>query len=117
LATKKQVEAKLQELIARLDQADPDVQEGLADALPDTKILEVHVPDLDERYWTEMASGQLGELNEGHPPRRDIKITVDSDDLVDLVEGRGNLFSKYLSGHVRIDASVGDLMRLRRLAG
>ncbi len=117
MATKKEVEAKLQELIRRLDGADDDVQGTLAEALPDAKILEVHVPDLDERFWTEMAAGRLGELNQGHGPRKDIRITVDSDDLVELVEGNGNLFSKYLSGHVRIDASVGDLMRLRRLAG
>jgi predicted lipid carrier protein YhbT len=117
LATKKLVEEKLLELIGRLDEADENVAGSLADALPDSKVLEVYVPDLDERFWTEMAGGRLSDLQEGHPPRSDIKITVDSDDLIDLVDGRGNLFSKYLSGHVRIDASVSDLMRLRRLAG
>ncbi|MCA1726721.1 MAG: SCP2 sterol-binding domain-containing protein [Actinobacteria bacterium] len=117
MATKKQVEAKLAELIARLDDAGDGVRDTLADALPETKVLEVHITDLDERFWTEMVSGHLGELQEGHPPRRDIRISIPSDDLVELVDGRGSLFSKYLSGHVRIDASVGDLMRLRRLAG
>ena len=117
MATKKQVEAKLHELIGRLDSAGGDLQDNLAEVLPEPKILEVYVSDIDERFWAEMHSGQLGDLRAGPPPRSDIRITVESDDLVDLVDGRGSLFSKYIAGHVRIDASVGDLMRLRRLAG
>jgi predicted lipid carrier protein YhbT len=117
LATKKQVEQKLTELIKRLDHAEDGVQDTLADALPETKVLELHVADIDERFWTEMASGRLGPIHDGAPERADIRIRLESDDLVDLVDGRASLFSKYLAGHVRIDASVGDLMRLRRLAG
>jgi hypothetical protein len=34
---------------------------------------------------------------------------------VDLIDGRGSLFSAYLSGRIRIDASMSDLLRLRKL--
>jgi len=45
-----------------------------------------------------------------------MRIEVRSDDLVALVDGKRSLFSSYLSGQVRIRASVSDLMRLRKLA-
>jgi predicted lipid carrier protein YhbT len=117
LATKEQVQAKLTELIERLDEASGGVHESLAEALPDARVIEVHVADIDERFWTEMANGRLGKVREGRPERADIRVRLDSDDLVDLVEGKTSLFSRYLGGHVRIDASVSDLLRLRRLAG
>jgi hypothetical protein len=117
LATKAQVQAKLTELIERLDEASGGVHDSLAEALPDARVIEVHVADIDARFWTEMAGGRLSKLRVGAAEGADIRVRLSSDDLVDLVEGNSSLFSKYLGGHVRIDASVSDLMRLRRLAG
>jgi hypothetical protein len=117
LATKELVEAKLKELIARVDEADGDVRDSLAETLPEPKVIGVHIRDLDVHYWTEMAGGGLGPLQHGQHRGPDIRVSLASEDLVQLVDGETSLFSKYLSGHVRIDASVGDLLRLRRLAG
>jgi hypothetical protein len=116
VATQRQVEAKLRELINRLDTADERVRGSLSESLPDAKVLEVHVHDLDAIYWTEMSGGQMGKLTSGPSGRPDIRVQLSSDDLVDLVDGRRSLFSSYLSGHVKIEASLGDLMRLRRFA-
>jgi hypothetical protein len=53
----------------------------------------------------------------GLPPREaEIRIHVDSDHLVELVDGERSLFSSYLGGQVRIEASLTDLLRLRKLA-
>jgi len=117
LATKREVEAKLRELIARLDAAGGGVQGTLAESLPDRRVIHLHLTDLDEHYWTVMAGGRMDELQEGRPARTDIRVRLSSDALVDLVDGRTSLFSQYLSGKVRIDASVSDLLRLRKLAG
>jgi hypothetical protein len=116
VATKQQVERKLRELIKRLDDADGDVRGSLAGALPDTRTIEVIVPDLGASFWTELSGGKMGTLHAGVPTDPQIRIHVPSDDLVDLVVGRRSLFSSYLSGQVKIEASFGDLLRLRKLA-
>jgi hypothetical protein len=116
LATKQAVEKKLRELIRRLDDAGSSVHGSLAESLPDAKVLEVRIPDLDAHYWTEMAGGRMGRLNTGRAPAADIRVRVDSDHLVDLVDGERSLFSSYVGGHVKIEASLTDLLRLRKLA-
>jgi hypothetical protein len=114
VATKSDVEDRLRALIGKLDASD-DGARSLADALPDRRILELRLPDLDQSYWAPMEEGHLGELRPGVPPSADIRIRADSDDLVALIDGDGSLFSAYLAGRLRIDASVGDLLRLRKL--
>ena len=116
MATKQQVERKLRELIKRLAESGRSVQGSLADTLPDSRVIQVALPDLGTSYWTEMAQGRMGALHRGAPERADIRLTVDSDDLVELIDGRKSLFSSYLSGRVKVEASMGDLLRLRRLA-
>ena len=49
-------------------------------------------------------------------PLGGLRVEVAGDDLVDLVDGRKSLFSSYLAGHVKIEASLSDLLRLRKLA-
>lgn len=117
MATRREVERKLRELIARLDAADTRVRGSLAESLPDRRIVEVVVQDLGASYWTEMAGGRMGKLHHGVPPAEaGIRIHVSSDHLVELVNGEKSLFSSYIGGQVRIEASFTDLLRLRRLA-
>jgi hypothetical protein len=117
VATRREVERKLRELIARLDAADKRVRGSLAESLPDRRVIEVVVPDLGASYWTEMAGGLMGKLRHGPPPTEaGIRIHVSSDHLVELVDGEKSLFSSYVGGQVRIEASFSDLLRLRKLA-
>jgi hypothetical protein len=116
VATKRQVETKLRQLISRLDQADGEVHGSLAESLPESRIIEVVISDLGTSYWTELDGGRMEGLHQGVPRQAEIRVRVSSDDLVELVDGRKSLFSAYLAGHVRIEASIGDLLRLRRLA-
>lgn len=116
MATKRQVESKLRELTRRLGDADAGVRDSLARSMPDARIIELSVTDLGITYWSRMLGGTLSEVTEGRPQRADIRVRVASDDLVQLVDGRRSLFSSYLSGQVKIDASLSDLMRLRKLA-
>jgi predicted lipid carrier protein YhbT len=115
MASRTEVERKLSELIARLDASDEGAR-SLADTLSEPRVLTVHVTDLDTRYWTELRDGRMGPLEEGPAPdRADIQVEAPSDVLVDLIDGKGALFSAYLAGRIRIDASMSDLLRLRRL--
>lgn len=113
MASKEEVERRLRDLIARLGRSDDGARE-LGRALPERRILSLRVSDLGVDYWTELEGGRFGELQEGSRDR-DILVTASSDDLVGLVEGKGSLFSAYLSGRVRVDASVSDLLRFRKL--
>jgi hypothetical protein len=116
MATKKQVETKLRQMISRLGSADDEVRRNLASALPGPKIVQIEVPDLDALYWTELAGGKLGTLRTGRPDGVDIKLRASSDDLVAMVNGELGLMKSYLTGRVRIEASLSDLLALRKLA-
>ncbi len=116
MATKKEVEAKLRELIRKLDQADQNVKDSLADSLPEPKTIVVKLPDLDTTYWAKIDGGAMGKLKEGAPDRSDIRIRANSDDLVAVLDGRRSMFSAVMAGSVKVDASLSDIIRLRRLA-
>jgi hypothetical protein len=115
VATKRQVEAKLRELIKRLGQTEEGMA-ALSQALPEPRIIEVYVPDLDETYWTELAAGRMGTLRRGGSEGADIRLEARSDDLIDVLDGRTSMFSSYVGGRMKVEASFADIMRLRRLA-
>ena len=104
------------ELIRRLHDADGEVRSSLAESLPDSKVIEINIPDLDSSYWTELRGGLMGPLHRGSPTQAEIRIQVDSDHLVELIDGRKSLFSSYVGGKLKIEASLTDLLRLRKLA-
>jgi len=114
VASESQVEAKLHELIQRLD-GDDGAQGSFASSLPEPRIVALEVTDLGKGYWTELASGRMSDLHDGAPDHWDIRVRAGSDDLVAIVDGHRSLFSAVVSGQVRVDASITDLMRLRKL--
>jgi SCP-2 sterol transfer family len=115
VATKQEVEAKLRELIARLAGTET-AQDKLARSMPETKVIAVTVPDLPAEYWTTMEGGRMDRLHGGVPDHADITIRIASDDLVSVADGATSFFSAFVSGRIKIEASVSDLLRLRRLA-
>lgn len=115
MASLTEVERKLHELKDRLDASDEGAR-ALGDSLPESRILALHVTDLEADFWTELRGGRMGEINHGPPQEAHIRIRAHSDDFVDMVDGTaGGLFSAYLGGRLRVDASVSDLLRLRKL--
>jgi predicted lipid carrier protein YhbT len=115
VASANEVEAELQKLIDRLAQADPKVHADLERTLGGSRIVQMEVPDLGESFWSELAGGRMDEVHRGQPDRSDIRITADSDDLIAMINRTKPLFSSYLAGHIRVQASVSDLLALRRL--
>ena len=116
MSTKKQVKAKLQEMVARLDEAGDSVHADLARAMPHPKTIQIDVTDLEVSFWTELAEGRMSELEEGEAQDVDIRMRAKSDDLVAMIDGELGLMSSFLSGRVRVDASLSDLLALRKLA-
>lgn len=115
MATKRRVEAKLRELIARLERTDQSAR-VLSEALPSRRIVAVHIPDLGATYWTELSDGRMGALHDGDPERPDMRLEALSDDLIEVIDGRQSMFSSYIAGRMKIEASFADMLRLRKLA-
>jgi Alkyl sulfatase C-terminal len=112
LASKAEVEQQLGAFMARLD----DNEASVRSAIPTRKVLRCHVPDLDATWYSVVENGHVSQPTETSPDGpADITLRVGSDDLVDLVEGRTSFLSAFTSGKVRVDASIGDLLRLRSL--
>src|SRR5205823_9285072 len=116
MSTKKQVRAKLQEMIDRLDQAGEEAQANLARTLTSSRTIQIDVTDLEVSYWTELSEGRMSELEEGEAPDVDIRMRAKSDDLVAMIDGEVGMMSSFMSGRVRVDASISDLLALRKLA-
>ena len=115
MATKKDVESKLRELIDRLGRAGPEAHGQLARALPEARVIQMEVSEPQASYWTELSGGKLGKLHAGKSPDPDIRVTAKAEDLIAMIDGNRNLFSSYLAGHIRVQASISDLMALRKL--
>ncbi len=115
MASRTEVEQKLNELKERLDASDEGAR-ALGDSLSEPRVLSLHVIDLGADFWTELREGRMGEIHEGTAEDAHIRIRAESDDLIQMVDGSaGGLFSAYLGGRLRVDASVSDLLRLRKL--
>lgn len=109
MATVAEVDAVLAELMGRFE----GVDSGTRAMLPSRRVVEARCPDLDLVRYAEWRDGELIVLDDPPAHRPDIRVTVDSDDLVAMAEGRLSFSRAYAGNRVRLDASMTDLLRLR----
>lgn len=110
MATPQEVHATLDGLIRQFEQVD----ESAKSMLPNKRLIEARCDDLGLTYHAQWRSGKLGELCEGHPPKRaDIRISVNSNDLLALAAGLLTFKQAWSAQQIRIDASMTDMLRLR----
>lgn len=116
MATQQECEEALTRVAGKLAGADPSARAKL-----DGRTLSCAVRDLDLLYVGRLADGALSEIR-GIPadqraalPPAQLRLHVDSDDLVLLSRGELDFAKAWLSGRVRLEASMGDLLRLRSL--
>ncbi|NYE46591.1 putative sterol carrier protein [Spinactinospora alkalitolerans] len=83
------------------------------------RTVSVTASDLDTVFDMRLAMQGLVDVTErraGDPAERaQVRLTASSDTLVDLAEDRLDFAKALLSGRVKLDASFGDMMRLRKL--
>jgi predicted lipid carrier protein YhbT len=82
------------------------------------RTISCHVRDLDVTFYSRIHHDGLDPFEfappiDGRPA--DVRLTVDSDDLISLVDGELDMAKAFLGGRIKIEASFGDLLRLRRL--
>lgn len=73
------------------------------------------VPDLNATFSGRLDGAGFHDIRTDPAPRAQIRLTIGSDDLVAFADGQLNFTSAWARGRVKVDASFGDLLRLRKL--
>ncbi|MEV7690395.1 sterol-binding protein [Streptomyces bungoensis] len=114
MATIEECRAALEKLSDNMRGAEGDVR---AAAALDRSV-SCHVTDLDVTFVGRMTDGRVV-VDSTHPGpprvRGQIRLAMAGDDLVALVDGELNFATAWGRGRVRLEASLLDLFRLRKL--
>jgi predicted lipid carrier protein YhbT len=76
-----------------------------------------HVTDLGVTFLTELGPHGAEPVRQanGSDGRAQVRMTAKSDDLVALAADPGSFPRAWLTGRIRVEASLSDLLRLRKL--
>ena len=103
-----------QAAVQRLAELLSGVDDGVR-ANADARTVSCRLSDLDTTISGRLEGGQLLDISTQPRPPAQLRLTMTSDDLVDLTEGRLNFPRAWASGRIKLDASLRDLLRLRSL--
>ncbi len=116
MATLDECRDAVSELAERLTQAGDTVRTQAAD-----RTIACRVLDLAVTFTAHLTDGELADLQVApmgaETESAQIKLTVNSDDLVALVDGTLAFPHAWATGRVRLDASFRDLLKLRTMLG
>lgn len=111
MASVEECRAALTKLVSQFDEIDEaDRAKHVVD-----RTVACRITDLDVTFHGRLHGGRLEITDEPADKPADIRLSMASDDLIRLVEGELDMARALLGGRVKIDASFGDLLRLRRL--
>ncbi|AWS42386.1 SCP2 sterol-binding domain-containing protein [Streptosporangium sp. 'caverna'] len=114
MATVDECRAALRKLGEQYDEVD---QESRAKHVVERSI-SCHISDLGVTFYGRIHHGGLGPFDDLPSPdgkSADVKLTIGSDDLISLVNGELDMGRAVFGGRIKVDASFGDLLRLRKL--
>jgi predicted lipid carrier protein YhbT len=112
VATAAEVDRVLRSLVRRFDKAN----DASKPSLDSDRTIICEIPDLKLVYKGAYRNGRIERFARAPDGARgDVRIEVDSDDLVALAEGRMSLTRALFTGRLSIDAAARDLMVLRQL--
>lgn len=106
--------ATLQECREALTELTKDMAESDTD-LDFDRTLSATISDLDVILAGRIQDGGFHDITETSDPAADLKLTLTSDDLVRMCRGELNAMKAMATGKLKIQASMGDLMKLRKL--
>jgi SCP-2 sterol transfer family len=113
MATAEECQAALEGLTGRLAGLDAEHRAAhLAD-----RVISCEVRDLGVTFFTELSESGAGPvvLANGSTPQAQVKFTTKSDDLLAIAGDPGIFARAWLTGRIKVEASVFDLLRLRKL--
>lgn len=112
MATVEECEEALAGLVSRLDEVDPDkwAQHAV------DRTISCHISDLGVSYSSRLGKeGVAPFAPTGDPKSAQVRLTISAPDLVDLAADRLSPTKAWVSGKLKIEASVLDLLRLRKV--
>jgi len=107
-----QVLASLDDLLEQADALDDTTRQKIPD-----RTVSLWIRDLDLAYAGRLESGSLLDVVAISPDDRrnsQLRVTMDSDDFVEVVAGRLSFGSGFATGKIRVDARIRDVFELRR---
>jgi hypothetical protein len=111
MASVEQCAAAIAELAGRLEEYP---HEERRERIPD-RTVELTLLDLDVSFVGRLHDGRLVDVELGSLPKPNIRLTMNSDDLIDLTDKRLRFSHAWATGRLHLDASLRDLLRLRSL--
>jgi putative sterol carrier protein len=111
VASVEECRAALEFLAAKLDQVDS----GLRARHVVERSLSCTIRDIDTVFVANLRDGRVTDIELSESPRAQIRVSVLSDDLIELARGSLDAAKAMAQGKLRIDASMFDLLRLRSL--
>ncbi|MCW2777253.1 MAG: hypothetical protein JWN17_978 [Frankiales bacterium] len=111
MASPDEVDTALRGVVARLAEVDPATRgKHVLD-----RTVSCVVTDLGVVYSAQLGDDGLSGLTTEPCSTAQVRLRVNSDDLVALTEGRLPLVSAWAGGRLKVEASVLDLLKLRTL--
>jgi alkyl sulfatase BDS1-like metallo-beta-lactamase superfamily hydrolase len=111
MASVEECEKAFQDLAARLGTVDPNQRKKVAL----DRSLSCTLRDLEVIFAGQLHDGELRDIRRVEKTDAQIRLTVNSDDLIKLTSGELNFASAWATGKLRIDANVFDLLKLRSI--
>ncbi|WP_308206109.1 SCP2 sterol-binding domain-containing protein [Actinoallomurus spadix] len=112
MATAQEARSALERIAARLTEVDAD---DLARHVVE-RTISCRVPDLGLVFLTRIHQGGLDDFRTaGDADSAQVRLTVSSDDLVALATEELHVAKAWATGRLKIEASLGDLLRLRKI--
>jgi len=113
MATVEECREALQTLTARLGEINPQERSSFFS----NRSFSCHVTDLGVTFVTTITDTGAEPVKEAAPdePPADIRLTANSDDVISLAATPANIARMWMAGRVQVQASIRDLLALRRL--
>ncbi|MEU6237343.1 SCP2 sterol-binding domain-containing protein [Kitasatospora sp. NPDC047058] len=114
MANAEECRAALEQLSRNMAQSTGKVRKAAAL----DRSLTCRITDLDLTFSGRLRDGRIVDITAapGAPAEKaEIRLTMSSDDLVAMVDGRLNFAAAWAGGRVRLEAGFRDLLRLRTL--
>jgi hypothetical protein len=113
MASAEECREALQALSTRLTEMSPQDRASYFG----NRSMSCHVTDLDVTFVTRFTDAGTEPVTEAKPddPPADIRITGSSDDVISLSATPANIARMWISGRVKVQASMRDLLALRKL--
>jgi len=108
MATVEECEAALVTVAARLARTDPAKRDQIEE-----RAIACHIRDLDVTFVGQLRGGELQDIKQAAVSGEEITLSLTSDDLIALTDGRLKLAAAWATGRLRVNAGVRDLLKLR----